>query len=43
MRTRCYLATFSLLLVAACTEPFTEINTNPNFPAEVPPSLLSGR
>ncbi|MBR9921554.1 MAG: SusD/RagB family nutrient-binding outer membrane lipoprotein [Bacteroidetes bacterium] len=34
------LAGFALLLATACTKDFQEINTNPNAPIEVQPSLL---
>jgi hypothetical protein len=35
-----YIAAFALLAVTSCTKDFTEINTNPNAPIEVQPSLL---
>ncbi|MGK0364590.1 MAG: hypothetical protein ACI85O_001647 [Saprospiraceae bacterium] len=35
-----YIAAFTLLAITSCTKDFTEINTNPNAPIEVQPSLL---
>lgn len=35
-----YIAAFALLATASCTKDFTEINTNPNAPVSVQPSLL---
>ena len=34
------LLSFIILMVASCTQDFEEINTNPNAPVEVQPSLL---
>lgn len=35
-----YILALTLLLATSCTEDFMEINTNPNAPVEVEPSLL---
>ena len=40
MKLTLYIAAFAILAITSCTKDFTEINTNPNAPIEVQPSLL---